>query len=332
MSSPARREGHDPSSWPTLDDLIRHALDLVRTEGAPIQSTRGDSREVIGVTLTLGNPRARISATESRRMLFGALGELSWYLAGSNALTFIEYYLTKYKEDAEGDILFGAYGPRLISWPRPGGPPITQLENTIRLLRERRSTRRATVQLFDAADNLGDHREVPCTSTLQFLCRDNRLHMLVNMRSNDAWRGLPHDIFCFTMLQELVARSIDADVGVYKHSVGSLHLYERDVEHATAYLEEGYQSTATSMPAMPGGDPAPAITRLLDLEKYIRMGGSVGDDLLAQLDHYWADLVRLFMVFRAYRANAPDEIQRIRTNMKCNAYDPFIEAKLAAVQ
>ena len=59
------------------------------------------------------------------------------------------------------------------------------------------------------------------------------------MRSNDAFKGLPHDVFCFTMLQEIFARTLGVHVGVYKHAVGSLHLYDKDRQKANQYLKEG---------------------------------------------------------------------------------------------
>lgn len=37
------------------------------------------------------------------------------------------------------------------------------------------------------------------------------------MRSNDAYLGFPHDVFFFTMIQELVARSLGIRVGDYHH-------------------------------------------------------------------------------------------------------------------
>ncbi len=57
-------------------------------------------------------------------------------------------------------------------------------------------------------------KEIPCTTTLQFFVRNERLDMVTTMRSNDAYLGLPHDVFCFTMLQEIIARSLGLDIGV----------------------------------------------------------------------------------------------------------------------
>ena len=61
---------------------------------------------------------------------------------------------------------------------------------------------------------------------MQFIVRCEELHLFVCMRSNDAFMGLPHDVFAFTMLQELVARLIGCELGHYHHFVSSLHLYK----------------------------------------------------------------------------------------------------------
>jgi len=48
------------------------------------------------------------------------------------------------------------------------------------------------------------------------LIRNKQLHMLTNMRSNDAFWGLPHNIFSFTMIQEILARTLSVELGTYK--------------------------------------------------------------------------------------------------------------------
>jgi len=49
------------------------------------------------------------------------------------------------------------------------------------------------------------------------------------MRSNDAWLGLPYDVFCFTTLQKIVAAALGIECDWYQHQVGSMHLYGRNV-------------------------------------------------------------------------------------------------------
>ena len=245
----------------TLDDVMRNVIKEIQSHGQQINPTQGEASELTGVLLKITNPRARLSRTETRGKPFSCLGELCWYLAKSNKLEFIFYYLSKYKDFAEGDEIFGGYGPRLFDWRG-----LNQLANVTNLLKRKRDSRRAVIQVFDAGDIEGEHKDIPCTCTLQFMIRHDALHMFTYMRSNDVILGLPHDIFSFTMLQEIMARELSVELGTYYHAVGSLHLYDRDREDAQQFLDEGWQSTDLPMPPMPKGNPWPAIDLLLEAE------------------------------------------------------------------
>jgi thymidylate synthase len=311
------------TSGPTLDDLMRDVLESLQSSGEPTYPSQGPCKELRGVMLELTNPRARISRTETRGKPFSCLGELCWYLAGNNELDFIRYYIPKYEDSADGDVVKGGYGPRLSRWKE-----IDQLDNVIETLRTKRDSRQAVVQLFDASDLAEGHKSVPCTCTLQFLLRSARLHMVTSMRSNDAYLGLPHDIFCFTMLQEIIARTLSVEVGVYKHAVGSLHLYDRDIEGARQFLDEGIQSTTSPMPPMPPDDPQTAIQFLLKSEGAIRTDQAFDSATLNAIDPYWADLIRLLQVYRFSKNNNCDRIAELRDNMTSSTYEVFIEQRL----
>jgi thymidylate synthase len=246
----------------TLDDLLRYALQSIEQYGEPVKASKGRTNEVRGVVLELTNPRARLSRTESRGKIFSCIGELCWYLKGTNRTAFVAHYIPAYRKSSEKGVVYGGYGPRLFkSWK-----DVQQFENLVELLRKRPTSRQAVLQLFDSTDLAEPHEDVPCTCTLQFLIRGGKLHLVVYMRSNDVIKGLPHDIFCFTMLQEMVARIMSVDLGIYKHCVGSLHLYDADKSKAESFMREGWQSTKSAMPPMPDGDPRPSITLLLKAE------------------------------------------------------------------
>ena len=147
--------------------------------------------------------------------------------------------------------------------------------------------------------------------------------MITNMRSNDAYIGLPHDIFCFTMLQEIVARSLGYELGIYKHFVGSMHLYQIDQENARRYFEEGVQRTI-EMPPMPEGDPWPSIQKLLDAEQRIRKGEAIDADRWG-VDPYWADLIRLLQIFAA--KGEEDRIEALKSAMAFRCYGPYINSR-----
>ena len=306
----------------TLDDTMRSVIDQILNHGRRIKPSKGSAKELTGVLLEITNPRARLSKTESRGKPYSCLGELCWYLAKSSDLEFISYYLPAYRKVADGDFIFGAYGPRLFKWKGT-----SQLDNVISMLKKKPDTRQAVIQLFDAKDIAETHKDTPCTCTLQFLIRDEKLQMFTNMRSNDVYWGLPHDVFSFTMLQEIVARTLSIEVGTYKHAVGSLHLYEKNFDAARKFLDEGWQPTKEPMPPMPTGDPWCAVTQLLDQESKIRTAGKFVVDHGPEIDPYWADLIRLLQVFRLSKEERAKEILGIREQMFSNTYLPFIDRR-----
>jgi thymidylate synthase len=306
----------------TLDDLLHRVISKLQSSKNRIKASRGEATELTGVLLQLANPRSRLSRTEQKQHVFSSLGELLWYLSGSNGLEFITYYVKRYiQESDDGLTVHGGYGPRLLAMDGRHN----QISNVIELLRTRPSSRRAVIQLFDAGDIAAPYKEIPCTCTLQFMVRGGRLQMLTYMRSNDAFIGLPHDVFAFTMLQEIIARSIGTEVGPYKHAVGSLHLYEDDKERAEAYIQEGFQSHI-AMPPMPSGDPWRSIAVLREAEFQIRCGAHLNAEKLA-VSPYWRDLIRLLQIYRHFQDGDGNKIARVNKTMSSDVFGPYIEQK-----
>jgi len=314
---------HMTISAATLDDLLRQVLVKLIKRGTRVEATRGWNRELGGVALKLTNPRARLSHTAKKGKVFSGVGELTWYLAKSKDAKFVSYYIKDYEKDAEKDgTIHGAYGPRLF-----GLRGNNQIQNVLDLLRGKPTSRRAVVQLFDAADLDGDFKDIPCTCSLQFMARSNRLDLVTFMRSNDAYLGLPHDVFSFTMIQEILARSLGYDLGVYTHFVGSLHLYDENATNARKYIDEGWQATEhAAMPPMPTGEPWPSIDKLIRAEAAVRKGRNPAKHI-QDLDPYWHDLVRLLQVYRHFLRNENREIMRIRKEMAHSIYSEYIHQK-----
>lgn len=308
----------------SLDDLLLKVYKHILARGIQINPTKGPAREIHGVLLKLSVPRSRLSRTESRGILFSCIGELAWILAGSNKLDFIQHYLQGYGAFSDDHkTIFGAYGPRLF-----GKRPNDQIERVIAQLKLKQDSRQAVVQLFDRTDILETHLDVPCTCTLQFLVRDDRLHMLTSMRSNDAWLGLPHDVFTFTMIQELIARSLGIKLGTYKHAVGSLHLYDKHQGRAIRYLEEGWQPRRSMRP-MPHGDPWEAVKSLVVFEDAIRTASSKSRDPRDFMSPYWADLANLLAIYKASKTpNNQNELRRLQRRLNDDVYSMYFKRRL----
>lgn len=312
----------------SLDDLLFKVYKQILTRGMAIKPSKGHAREISGILLKLSAPRVRLSRSESRGLLFSCLGELLWILAGSDRLDFIKHYIPRYEEFSDDKkIIYGAYGPRLF-----GKSPNNQIPRVIQLLKDKRDSRQAVLQLFDRTDTLEPHKDIPCTCTLQFMVRDGRLNLLTSMRSNDAWLGLPHDVFTFTMIQELVARSVGIELGEYKHTVGSLHLYEKHQEKALRFLNEGWQ-TRRPMPSMPMGDPWASVKSLIAFEKKVRTGHGTIPTPPEAMGPYWEDLARLLSIYKAALVpNNQTEIRRLKRQIHDDVYSTYIKrhGKLAS--
>ncbi len=79
----------------TLDDGLIELYPKLLESKSVVQTTRGETTELLGVQIEIQKPRARLSRTETRGKPFSALGELLWYLSRDNQLEFIERYVPR---------------------------------------------------------------------------------------------------------------------------------------------------------------------------------------------------------------------------------------------
>jgi len=300
----------------TIDEVMYQIFTELTSNGQEISSNSRTFIELIGTSIRLKNPRSRLSRSESRGKSVSTIGEFLWHMSGEGEKAFISHYIPNYPDFDKH--LIGAYGPRLFNLH----DSYDQVSSIIELLRQNETTRNAVIQIFDAKD-LAKNSKGTCTLNLQFINRNNKLTLITTMRSNDAYLGLPHDIYSFTMLQELVASELEIEVGDYIHNVGSLHLYDHKIEAANTYLDEGIQATK-SMPKMPGGPSMEKIRWLLEIENKIRGGEITEVDDSWEVEDYWKDLVRLLLVIVFARAEQNDECSEIHDSFHDVFYKPYV--------
>ncbi len=303
----------------TFDDLLRKGLSFLISHGKQINPSKGPAIESIGISMKLENPLARFSRTETRATLFSALGETLWYLSGSDRFEQVEYYIPSYRihcgTPPNVDVSEAAYGPRLRR-------QLAKISHQVK----KPDTRKAVVAIFKESDheNLYD---VPCTCVIQFFPRAGVLHAMGQMRSNDIYMGMAHDIFAFTFIQEYLARSNGLEVGEYIHQVGSLHLYESDRERADRYLGLGVADTIP-MPAMPVRGAEAGLSWLLAAEAAIRLGSQCPDEP-ENLDVYWKDLARILKLKSAVVSNDKEQMVSIGGSMHSDCFKTFIDDEIA---
>ena len=104
------------------------------------------------------------------------------------------------------------------------------------------------------------------------------------MRSNDVYLGLPHDVFSFTMIQEIVARLLGVEMGDYTHFAGSLHLYDEHADDAACLLDRDGSNRRGRISSYAPGDSGPSIEVFL-AQAEIAEVPLYGD--IDGLDPYW---------------------------------------------
>jgi thymidylate synthase len=211
------------------------------------------TKELLNYNITLDNPRSRVITfpernTNSRYLL----GEFIWYANGSSHLEGILPYSKFWAnitnsgdhDGYEKGTVNSNYGNRLFGMSilpsfMEGGKVgvINQWQETIDLLARDKDTRQAVMNIHVPEDRHVGNKDVPCTLTLQWFIRENKLCLIVNMRSNDVILGFTNDVFQFTMLQECMLVNLktaypDLELGHYFHNAGSMHIYDRHFEMA----------------------------------------------------------------------------------------------------
>jgi thymidylate synthase len=183
-------------------------------------------KEIQNFSVEIKDPKKRVLSLPIRNIsLPFAFGELCWYLEGRNDVDMMSYYSKKMRSFSDdGETLNSAYGYRMFG--KHPMLPFNQWDNVVNQLKADKDTRQAIVHLH--TPNNKKTKDEVCTLSLQFFIRENKLDMVVNMRSNDIIWGLTYDVFSFTSFQELMANELGIEVGKYFHNAASMHIYEKD--------------------------------------------------------------------------------------------------------
>lgn len=146
--------------------------------------------------------------------------EWDWYLYGNLDPTPVAS-IAKIWESCkdENGLVRSNYG---FQWRRGN-----QLSEVIDILKKDKNTRRASISLYDGKEIDTYKKDTICTYAINFNMYDGHLNMSVLMRSNDLVYGFCNDQYCFSKLQELVAKELNVKIGWYYHFVNNLHIYNK---------------------------------------------------------------------------------------------------------
>lgn len=108
----------------------------------------------------------------------------------------------------------------------------SQMNYVVDTLVADKDSRQAIVNINNIYHKAKPTKDFPCTVSMQFFIRENRLYMTVCMRSTDLVLGFCNDVFQFTMFQFVVYNELkkyypELELGSFTLFTGSLHFYER---------------------------------------------------------------------------------------------------------
>jgi len=216
------------------------------------------------------NPRDRLPRVAARNFsLAYFVAETLWYLNADDSTEWISYYAPFWSNISDNNkTANSAYGARIFkTHPRIGNGNIVQWDYVKEELRKDPDSRRAVIHIRTPSDSILDSKDVPCTLSLQFFIRENKLSLHVSMRSSDIILGLAYDVPAFTTIQEILANELGVELGEYVHTSNSLHCYERDFEMLDAIANTRVFKSFGAMPAYPTVFP---VGELIELEDKIR--------------------------------------------------------------
>lgn len=290
----------------TADEAVQHTVFDCLTFGLPLEATKGDTYEILNYTTGMTNPRARIMTHASHPLnVTTAVARFVWLIAGNNRLEDIALYEPKVRgyTDDELTVPGSSYGARLFN----AAPGLNQIEGVVRRLMDKPSTRQASAVVWLPQDAVRESADIPCTFGFFFHIRNDALHMTTVMRSNNAFRLLPFNLFEFTLLQETLATTLGVELGEYTHWAASQHVYARDNDKGVRYLADSEPGVSIEMSPMPPGNALEQADLLAQFEGKLRHTYSqhefnqVVKLSETTLNEYWYGLFMTLVVFHAMR-------------------------------
>lgn len=324
-------------SYDSFTECYYDLLDEVYKKYEWKSSPRGmDVRESLGVSFEIRNPRRRLLCIPERDFsLSYYVAESLWYFLGNNETAWISNYSSFWKKISDdGETANSAYGARIFKkHPLIGDEAVNQWNYVREELKRDPDSRRAVIHIRTPHDSIPElaSKDMPCTLTLQFFIRDERLFMITNMRSSDLIFGISYDVPFFTLLQERLAHELGVGLGTYRHVSGSLHIYQRHFEMAEAMLKGRKGLVALDLlddepPPYPGDCPAEKLDRIQESARELNGREwmmKLIHDHVEPLDSYWRDWAKILVAHRCRKVGLEDVSRDLLKSLDFRGYRGF---------
>ena len=226
------------NSYKDLNEAFVQSLSEVKENHSLVNSRGTLQREILWHSLEIRDPTALSIQVPARRFKPSyAITEWFWYLSEDRNVKNIGKLANIWQRIANGQNEVESNYGFWLHGLKNGKTQKNQWQWVIDELFQDRDTRRASLTINQSHHKGQNNADYPCTQYIPFFIRDNRLHLGVHMRSNDAVFGFCNDVFTFCMYQQMMLNELNAlieeepgkekiELGHYFHSAGSFHVYE----------------------------------------------------------------------------------------------------------
>lgn len=218
-----------------MNNINEQWLDMlkrIKTHGGVYDPRGMPTEELLGDRMCIDMRQPALTVKDRKLNYSFMAAEAYWICTGDNRVETIAPYNKRFETFSDNGVtFFGAYGP----------PVRIQMDGVIRELSKDEHSRRAVICTWK--NNPPVTKDIPCNMTTQFLIRDHKLHVIQNIRSSDAWLGVPYDIFSFSMVATMICLELrefypELELGMMCFFAGSRHLYHEHSDKVENLLKK----------------------------------------------------------------------------------------------
>ena len=220
----------------TCKEIIEHGYS---SEGTNVRTRWEDGSEanyysIVGVTnkYDVGKEFPMITLRNNSKTVIRSIDELLWiWQKKSNRIEDLNSHIWDQWAGEDGTI-GKAYGYQMAKKyefkTKDGIKEMDQVDFVLYLLNNDKSSRRIMTNLFNHSE-LKDMNLEPCAYGTQWLVKENKLHLILNQRSQDMLAANGWNTMQYAALLCMFAQVTGLEVGTLTHNIGDCHIYDRHI-------------------------------------------------------------------------------------------------------
>ena len=173
--------------------------------------------------------------------------EWKWFVSGCTNINTLKATIWDEWATEEGE-LGPIYGKQWTAWPTKDGQTINQIDYVVNTLKNNPQSRRILFHGWNVEylpdetkspqENVkaGKMALPPCHLLYQFYVAENRLSLMMTIRSNDLFLGCPFNIAQAALWVHTLAQQCDLDIGELIVSIGDAHIYSNHFDQVDTQL------------------------------------------------------------------------------------------------